>query len=361
MLPPRHALPRQLQRVDSPAAATRCTFSDRAAAGRHRAGGFARRQGALRPLALQGSAAPAHAVAAGEPAIATARIRRSINLATKKLVQLTTTRSRSVQLSDDGKVGLAIHACRTTSSACGATVATTSTSSTRRPARASSSRRRSAGTRSSRPARKYIIVLRRGRTGTRTTSRPARRSTSPRRLKRRALRAGDVEHAERSAGVGHRRLDEGRPVGAHLRSLRHLGGRSDRREARRWWSPIRSAAARTSTFRIVDARPRRRDERFVDTTQAGRGCSAFDEDTKESGFYRDQLGATTRAGEGRDGRRALRRADRRPRNADVVHGHEEHVHRLPEPLGGSERSRRSRRSPTRTRSRRTTTGAPRSS
>ena len=44
-----------------------------------------------------------------------------------------------------------------------------------------------------------------------------------------AFRAGDLEHTGYSRGLGHRRLDQGRSLGADLRSLRRLGARSRRR------------------------------------------------------------------------------------------------------------------------------------
>ena len=75
-----------------------------------------------------------------------------------------------------------------------------------------------------------------------------------------------------------------------------------------------------------------------------------------SGFYRDQLGAN-KAPEKIVMADVAFGTPLKAANADEYMRHEEHVRRLPESLGRLRRSRASRRSPTRTRSRRTTTGA----
>ena len=175
--------------------------------------------------------------------------------------------------------------------------------------------------------------------------------------------------------MGTRRLDEGRQVGAALRSLRHLGARSDRREAGRRSSPIRSAARTTSSSAsptaaavaaVVAAAVARRpgggggDDRGVIDPAEPLMLRAVNTETMASGFYRDQLGVKKEP-------EKIVMSDLaygtpiKAANADVYMIDEEHVHRLPESLGRSVAHEPHARSPTRTRSRRTTTGAPRSS
>ena len=109
---------------------------------------------------------------------------------------------------------------------------------------------------------------------------------------------------------------------------------------------------------VPPRRPRRvnDDDRAIDPAKP-LTLRAFDEDTKASGFYTDKLGAKSRAREGRHGRRRVRRAAEGAQRGRLPR-HEEHVRRLPEPLRGAEPNERSRRSRTRTRGRRTTTGSP---
>ena len=73
-----------------------------------------------------------------------------------------------------------------------------------------------------------------------------------RRAQGRALRQRDRRSSGGAAGVGRRRLDEGRPVDAGLRSLRHLGDRSDGRAA----AGRRHGLGRTQEARFSSGSPK---------------------------------------------------------------------------------------------------------